>query len=224
MPISIAPFAAPQGQPTYTDIFNATLGAVPDPASLDVPLIGASSIVLQLGGEIDSGVLDGDIVTLGNIGGAFDPTSLDTNVGNYVAAVPLGAARLNDVGGIAIPALLQLPISAAFNGSLSAPPTQTNVNLGTMPLGGKPLSILLGSYLTVKGRLVNYITASIADGDPAIFGLVHTSTYNANTNNGSDTFTFVVTPSKPGTFLCQLDLVGGVGAAGTIFTYTVTVQ
>jgi hypothetical protein len=222
--ISVAQFVPPVGEPTYTDIYNETVGSAPDPSVLDALLSEAGGLVDLMGQEIAGGVLDGALGAIGNVGAAFDPTSLDGNVGNYVAAIPAGRDALDGVGGLAIPGLLQLPISASFNGALGAPPKQSSVNLGTLKLGSAPLTISLGNYLTVHGVSHTYISATIPDGDPAIFSVSVVDNVNPNTDTGLTLFYFVVTPRKVGQFVGQLDVIGGTGGGGTIFTYTVTVQ
>jgi hypothetical protein len=222
-PISIAPLAPVSGEPTYTDIFNATVGAAPDPSTLDPLLAEALTLALGLEAEVVSGALDGSIFSVTSFAGAVDSTLFDGHMADYVAAMPTGTQALTDLGNQSVPALLQLPISASFNGALGAPPTQQAVNLGTVPLGSNPITIPLGSYVVRKGQTSTFVSAYVADGNPSIYMVEQINAVSASTDSGMVTLNLIVTPQVVGTWVAQLDITGGIGGAASIITYTITV-
>jgi hypothetical protein len=223
--VSVAQFVPPVGEPSYSKIFNDTMGNLATPADgMDKALADLGAVADALNGEM---VAESAIDNLGTAIGilpAVDLTSLDTHIGNYEAAMPDGSQVVADSSNSAPPFLYELPITPNFIPGISAPPVQVSQDLGTMKLGSKPLVLELGGWFFDPHRGdLGQLYDVLASGDPAIYHL--STTYQVDRHNYpiSGKNYLNVTPAKVGTFVAQVNLLPGPNGAITLVTYTVTV-
>jgi hypothetical protein len=223
--ISVAQFKPPVGEPTYTQIFDATMGDLGTPADgFDKNMADLGAIADALNGEMIAEAAIGSIDTALGVLGAVDLTPLDSHIGNYEAAASTGNQIVADATQAAPPVLTELPISASFNAGVSAPPAQVSIDLGTLKLGSTPLTSVLGKFASDGAKLLaGMIQAQIYTGDPAIFSVYteHFAPQGIFHINGQ--WVFKVTPAKLGKFVAQLNTIGGEATYLEIRTYTVEI-
>lgn len=225
-PISVAPFDPGPAGPTYTDIYNETVGKLSaDFDSLDPALSTMLDISAALDAEQVADEGGGDFGSLSTGVTGFDPTSLDSNVAAYVATGATGQAHIDALSGAAPPVLRQLPMDPTFDGGIGAPPTQITINLGPVKVGSAPISIPLGTQtLTVQTQTYSGLQAAwLADGNVEFFQIVNSYWQNGSDTIEKDSYALLCTPSKVGTFFVEVDVTQDAQPRNTIMTVNLTV-
>lgn len=222
-PGAIPPFEPDTG-PTYTQIFNDTIGDLGSDAdafpSLFAQLTALSS---AFGVELaaDQGI--GPIATLGGAPGILDPAPLDGTIGNYVAAGATGDAILQTAGAIQEPLLLTLPITPGDGSTAFRPPIQNTHDFGTVHLGTATQSLFLGKETdTNTGQILGILPKGYVIVAPGIFGETSSETDTLDGTVHID-WTLTMSPAALGTFTAQYEYVNESSRQLVILTLTVNV-
>lgn len=223
--ISVAQFQPPVGEPTYTQIFTATMGDLGTPADgLDKNMADLGAIADALNAEMIAEAAIGSVDTALGVLGAVDLAPLDAHIGNYEAAASTGNKIIADATQAAPSGLTELPIAASFNLGVATPVAQISIDLGTLKLGSAPITSILGLFSSDGSKiLTGMVQAQFYSGDPAIFSVYteHFPPQGLFKINGR--WVFKVTPAKQGTFVAQLNTIGGGASTLEIRTYTVKI-
>lgn len=222
--VSVAQFSPPVGEPSYTQIFHDTMGDLGTPSDgFDKNMADLAALSDALNVEMVAEAAIDNLGTVLGIVGAVDLTPLDTHIANYEGTADAGNKILADAAGATAPALLELPISASFNGAAQAPPAQISVDLGTLKLNSPTFPSQIGTFTeTIKLGKHGMFSVELVNGDTDIFSVGVNETVD-RLGNGSGFWFIAVKPSKVGTFVAQVNTIGGVSAFLQIVTYTVKV-
>lgn len=222
-PFTFAPFV-PDAGPTFTEIFNDTMGDLgTDADSFSSLFTQLQSLSNAFGGELAADQAIGPIATLGGIPGILDPAPLDTTIGNYVAASPTGDAILADVGNLSEPQLLTLPITPGDGSTNFLPPGQATHDFGTVKLNSGPVQIQVGAYTETQ------FTGDVGDSSKGfvVQAPPFTEWFNyVDRQQGTVTdvtFGITMTPLAVGQFTAQFEYVQGGNRQLIILTLTVNV-
>lgn len=177
----------------------------------------------SFGVELAADQAIGPIATLGGVPGILDPTPLDTTIGNYVAAMPVGESIVADVSVADPPDLPELPIASSFGVGLSGPPSQLTQDFGTVKVGSPAQMFTIGETQVTNRGLVGMKTAQQISGDRSIFNVVTDDQTDPFTGLGYIDHNMVMTPVTVGVFTAQVNTVGGTANGFAIWTFTVNV-
>jgi len=222
--ISVAQFKAPEGEPTYTEIFHATMGDLGSPTDgLDAHLAELQGVGDALAAEMAAEATLDNVGTAITLFGAIDPGGLDTSVAGFESTKPIGAAHLATLDAMGIPLLLELPMSANFDGGIGVAPTQLDVLLGTVKLGSPPIFSKIGKQTTDPSGVMTGIV------DAEIF-LTSGGTWQMTYDEVDRVSGYVIvtlglefTPDKVGDWLAQVNVLYVAVARRDIITYKVSV-
>jgi hypothetical protein len=222
-PIPAPPFVPDTG-PTFTQIFNDTLGNLGTDQDGYAALFAAlQNLSNGFGAELAADQAIGPIAVLGGAPGLLDPTPLDTTIGNYVAAGATGDAILADAGSISEPQLLTLPITPGDGSTNFLPPGQKTHDFGSVKLGSPPVSVEYGSYTETQfgGDVGDSSKGFVVNAPP--FTEYFTYRDNAAGTETYVTFGVTMTPNTLGLFTAQFEYVQGGNRQLIIVTLQVDV-
>lgn len=219
------------GDPGFTKDVIDILGNAGDPSDgFDALLQGAGVLVDAWDAAVAAA--DSDLDALLALNQHTDTAPLDNSFAAFEGTIPYGEGLVSAATQLTPPQLLELPLTADMvAGGIVAPATQSQVDLGTLKLGATPLAVLLGTGNPVKAGISGISNVSLPTGDPAIYKLkvVQGNPVEVEIGGGNHykawpyTYTLVVTPSKPGTFIAQVNSTNSPHIGFNIVNYTVTV-
>lgn len=220
---AIPPFEPDTG-PTYTQIFNDTVGTLGSDAD-GFPQLFAQLTALSsaFGVELaaDQGI--GPIATLGGVPGILDPAPLDGTIGNYVATIPTGEGIVTDIGGASPPDLNELPMASTFGEGISGVPGQLLHDFGTVKLNSPTQTFRIGQELITSTRVLEMISADQISGDTSVLNEVDDDQTSGPDGTGPIYHNMVMTPVKVGAFEAQVNTIGGTATGIAIWTFRVNV-
>jgi hypothetical protein len=222
----VAQFDAPSGQPTYTEIYDKTVGALSAHFdSVDATLPVMADIVSALDAEQVADAASGTFDAATAAASGFDTASMDANVTAYEATAPISQEHIDAIGNSYPDILRELPMSATFDGAIGAPPTQTTIDLDPMSLNSAPHLIPLGTTtLTVQQQIYSGLqSAYFADGDMQFFEITEDYWQNGQDTIEKTFFSLVCKPLKVGKFFVELDVIQDFAPQHTILTVNMTV-
>jgi hypothetical protein len=222
--VSVAPFATPADVPTYTDIYNATVGKTSDHFDgLDAPLQGMAEIAAALDAEQIADAATDDLGAAAGAVAGVDLGSLDGHVSDYVATRDTGLALVSAAASAAPPVLRELPMDPTFDGGIGPAPTQTAINIGPLKLNSAPVSVALGHSHPSNPNDLGIQDVWFADGDAEFFEIVTDVRETGSSGFETDTWSITVTPSRVGTFFAEFNKVQQTDPRNTILTLNLTV-
>lgn len=215
--------------PTYTDIFNETLGAAAtDADGFPEAVDKVNGLLDAFGSDVADTAAGIDIPGLIAQGSGLDIAPLDTTITNYEGTVPMGRQLVAATQALAPPDLLTFPIDPAFGPGLHAPPAQATVDLGTHRVVDGPFSYELGTWELINERVYRRLGiqfAVLSHGDSLIFRVNQVTTSFQRDPNGTTSdgyYALVITPATPGALIAQVSVAGGAYGTGTIVTFNLT--
>lgn len=218
------PAFEPDTGPTYTQIFQDTIGALGSDAD-GFPQMFAQLTALSsaFGVELAADQAIGPVATLGGVPGILDPAPLDGTIGNYIAAGATGDAILATAASIVEPQLLTLPITPGDGSTNFLPPANATHDFGTVKLGSPPVSFQVGSYISdpFTGDTGDIPKDFTVQAPPFTEWLTYTDIHQG-TQQRVD-FGITMTPLAVGQFTAQFEYVQGGNRQLIILTLTVNV-
>jgi hypothetical protein len=222
-PISPLPFT-PDAGPSYTQIFNDTMGAYDTPGGdMDVWLAQLAGISNAFGVELNSDPLGVSLGTAGIVLGGVNPATLDVHMSNYVASKEYGMGIVAAASGAVEPQLLTLPLTPGDGISPFVPPSQQTKDYGNVKVGSFTQRLEIGQRIVTarKGvsgtRVIGFVIPNVPT-----FTLLEVET-DTNTGNSTITYTILMNPVLVGQFTAQFEYIAPLTGALVILTLTVNV-
>lgn len=225
---AIAPLVT---SPTYTDIFNETMGdAATDADGMAVNLDEINALSDAFGGEINDVIGSLAAGAVDAAGAGLDLAPLDATIGRYVGTLDVGTGIVADASALAPPQLLEFPINPNFATQGIRPPVLSTIDIGTVVVGGAPYKHLIGSSTPTATGTRGTTDVQLFGGDADIFKITVVQgppeKFQDKTGNRWTDYPYsyylVMTPTKAGQFIAQVN-AGIVGVGFSIITFTVTI-
>lgn len=197
--------------PTYTDIFNSTMGVLgtdADGMPAEIAAIAENAAAFEI--DVASG--DTDLNDTLTAGGQQDVSTANQLAANLPGVTAAGDALLGHVDTLLTPISAPAPAPAPAPSGPYTPPSGTQVQtLPAMKAGGA-VSLLLITEENIAPRQAPTLLVGLGAGDGSVFGTTITRTlvtFPGANNTVTDTKYFLtVTPSKIGTFSARVDVRG----------------
>jgi hypothetical protein len=222
-PLNLSDFTigAHGDSPGFTQLVQDVLGDSATPLDgFDAAASDASAIVDLLDkilGEQDA-ALDAILVTLDTT----NPTPLDNSMQGYASTIGTGAQIVSDAQALAPDQLLEMPFSFTLGGGIGPPPTQLQIDLGTLHVGGAKLPHLLGDWSNDRAGRHGILSVIQKVGDYRIFHVNQTTVFE-NDKQASGFYYLEANPTVVGTWVSQVNVIGGPVGGSSIQTFTLTV-
>jgi len=206
--ISVAQFDPGPPGPTYTQILHETLGpaATPDDG-FDAAMADLAAVSNAFGAEVQSSPLIVDPGAIGGALGAIDPANLDVHMAGYVGTADLGNQILSTAIGLAVPQLLELPLTPDYPGLPFLAPIVMDQDFGTVKIGSANQFFFIGtstSRVNLPNEGINFI--GFADADPGTF-TIDAPEHENLAGDVRTTYTLVMVPAKVGDFIAQVNWI-----------------
>jgi hypothetical protein len=223
-PISVAAFAPPVGEKTYTQHLQETIGNLGDSTDgWDAAFASAANALAAMGApELQAGIQN-SLAAAAQATAGLDPATLDGHVADYVASKPYSDSLVSAAAAGKVPNLLEMPITPDGGFIQFEPPTLAAHDFGTLKLGSAPISMQIGTTIsTVLGGDKGMVSANIVNQDPVEWEITQTE---RDTNNGDRHITtyLTVSPLVIGKGLCQVKILTFTPSKVEILTATVNV-
>jgi hypothetical protein len=221
--MAISAFVRDTG-PSYTQIFNDTMGNLATPSDgFDPALSAIGALGDSLAAELAAETAKDTVGTAIGIYGGIDPTVYDLTLQGYSDLAIVGAGHITALESQTPPPILELPMSITFDGGIGAAPTQSTVDLGTVKLGSAPIDSTLGNWAThPDGTVIGITSAWVGNSTGGKWTVL--STYAENNNGFARGIYYVeFTPNAVGSFQAQVNVLTTVKGTSAITTFKVTV-
>jgi hypothetical protein len=223
-PLSLAPFVAPANEPTYTQIFNETMGhfAGPDDG-MGKAFADMGALSDALGAELAAEDTADNVGQALSLFAGVDTGNYDSTLTAYAATKDTGLGFLAGMEKASPPLLLELPMSIVFDGGIGAAPEQNTIDFGTVKLGSGPYAFFIGQgQVEPDGTLTGVLNVQFVGPGSDQWQLLDK---NFTTHQGfvRDEYSIQFTPLFAGKFTLQINVTWAFPQKLQILTYTVNV-
>jgi hypothetical protein len=206
-PISPLPFTPGSG-PTYTQIFEETMGAAgTKDDGYDAAAAELLAVSTAFGAELKSDPLGVSLGSAAGLFGGVDPASLDAHMVGYVGTKEYGLGIVAAVGGVVEPPLLVLPLTPGDGSVNFIPPQLLTHDFGMVKFGSAPQSYSVGGEVDdISGQVYGITVKGFVDAVPGVFDL---RTVERDFTSGTVAFDYFIdmTPAIVGQWTAQFEYV-----------------